>query len=497
MKSSRHPALPAAAGVYRLHAAGVVDPCARAQPEGPTDLLVELGEAGAGRAGPGWSLARPIRVLASGRPAALDAHPWAARAVEIDLGRSVLLPGMVNAHTHLDLTHLGPRAHDPGEGFVAWVDRIRAGRVEEGGAIRASVGRGVELSLRAGVVAVGDIAGAPRGVPRIEPFEALGESPLRGVSFVEFFAIGRAEAPALDRLLAFLADACARSGTDASGPPSPPERAGEEAPSLRASALPDPALRVRLGIQPHAPNTVSLSAYRRAIELARRFGLPLATHLAETPEEHEFIARGTGPQREMLERFGIWDDTILEHLGLGRTPVEHLAGVLASEPFLVAHLHDAGPGLTGALQTLVGARATVAYCPRAGEYFQAARSFGPHRYREMLAAGVNVCLGTDSVVNLPPGVDGPDGSGLSVLDEARLLFRRDRADAGMLVRMMTVNGCRALGLTEGVCSLGEGAEPGGLVAVAVGEGDGPAAERVLGSDAPPALLAISPVSAAL
>lgn len=66
----------------------------------------------------------------------------------------------------------------------------------------------------------------------------------------------------------------------------------------------------------------------------------------------------------------------------------------------------------------------------------------------------------------------------------------------MLVRMMTVNGCRALGLTEGVCSLGEGAEPGGLVAVAVGEGQGPRPERVLGSDAPPAPLAISPVSAA-
>ncbi|MCC7388179.1 MAG: amidohydrolase family protein [Phycisphaerales bacterium] len=475
MKSSRLPALPAAAGVYRLHAAGVVDPCARAQPGGPTDLLVELGEAGAGRTGPGWSLARPIRVLACGRPADIDSHPGAACAVEIDLGRSVLLPGMVNAHAHLDLTHLGPHAHDPAEGFVAWVDRIRAGRAEEAGAIRASVGRGVELSLRAGVVAVGDIAGAPRGVPRIEPFEALGETALRGVSFVEFFAMGRAEAPALERLGAFLANACGRGANAAPGP------------------IPRP---VRLGLQPHAPNTVSLPAYRRAIELARRFGLPLATHLAETPEEREFISRGTGPQREMLERFGIWDDAILEHLGRGRTPVEHLAGVLASEPFVVAHLHDAGPGPAGAFQTLVGARATVVYCPRAGEYFQAARSFGPHRYREMLAAGVNVCLGTDSVVNLPPGVDGPDGPGLSVLDEARLLFRRDGADAGMLVRMMTVNGCRALGLGEAICSLGEGAEPGGLVAVAAGEGDGPPAERVLGSDAPAALLAISPVSSA-
>jgi cytosine/adenosine deaminase-related metal-dependent hydrolase len=312
------------------------------------------------------------------------------------------------------------------------------------------------------VVLVGDIAGAPGGRPRLEPFEVLTGSGLGGVSFVEFFAMGIREAESLARLEAVLAGARAAPGS------------------------------ARLGLQPHAPNTVSPAGYRRAIELARRHGLPLATHLAETPEEREFIARGTGPHREMLERLGLWTDAILDHVGKGATPIEHLAATLAAAPFLLAHVNDTGPDPARAFETLATAGASVAYCPRASEYFHAATHFGPHRYREMLAAGVNVCLGTDSIVNLPRGVDGADGPGLSVLDEARLLLARDGADAGTLLRMVTVHGCRALGWDEASCSLGVGARPLGLVAVRV-DGTPPThtpTERLLRGAAPARLLAL-------
>lgn len=458
MKSPNLPELPAAAGVYRLRTAGVADPCAREAGVGPADLLAGLGEAGEG---PGsGSGRRTIEVLAVGRPGEVDGHPAALGAVGVDLTDSVLLPGMVNAHTHLDLTHLGPQAHDPGEGFVAWVDRIRAGRASEAGAIRASVARGIELSLRAGVVLVGDIAGAPGGQPRLEPFEELADSPVAGVSFVEFFAIGPREAASLARV----------------------EAALEGATVARGEAC--------LGLQPHAPNTVSLPAYRRATELARRHGLPLSTHLAETPEEREFIARGTGPQREMLERLGSWSEAILEHVGRGRSPLDHLAGVLGEAAFLLAHVNDLGSEPNRAIGTLARARADVVYCPRASAYFDAPAHLGPHRYRDMLAAGVNVCLGTDSIVNLPAGVDGPDGPGLGVLDEARLLFARDRTDPATLLRMMTVNGCLALGWEESACSLAPGARPLGLVAVDVDETPGERApmERAIVSRSPARLL---------
>ena len=457
MKSPPTPAFPPAPGLYRLAAAGLVNPCADHQPQGPADLLVELGPAN-DPAGP----ARSIRILPHD-PAAPSTH-----ATPIDLRHAVLIPGMVNAHTHLDLTHMGPQPHDPAEGFVAWVDRVRASRLEDPDAIRASVRLGIDLSLRAGVVAVGDIAGAPKGHPRTEPFEALADSPLRGISYTEFFAMGSAEPAALARIDAFLEDAL---------------------PALRGA---------RLGLQPHAPNTVSIPAYRRAAELAKRHDLPLATHLAETPEEREFIAHATGPHRAFIERFGFWQDDILEHIGKGKSPVEHLAPVLEeasrNDPRLVAaHVNDTGPNLARTLEILAATGTNVAYCPRASAYFSAHEHFGPHRYRDMLAAGINVCLATDSIVNLPQGVEAPDGPGLSVLDEARFLYARDATDPLTLLRMITTHGCLALGLDGSLCSLAPTATPLGLVAIDVTQTPPnlPPAERVLRATSGAQLLAIA------
>lgn len=454
MKSAPDPHLPAQPGLYRVRCAGVADP--QRPLAGAAEILLDLGPADP-------TGLRSIVILAVGRPAEVSAHEAAPRAAAVDLGARVLLPGLVNAHTHLDLTHIGPQPHAPAEGFVAWVERIRAGRAHDAAGIAAAVRRGVELSLRAGVVLVGDIAGAPAGRPSLAPFHALAHSPLRAVSFLEFFAIGLRESAALDRLERTLADL-------------PAERTGP----------------VRPGLQPHAPNTVARGAYHRAVQLAAALDLALCTHLAETPEEREFVARATGPQREMLERFALWSDALLDDFGLGRSPIEHLAPVLDEAPFLLAHVNDLGPAPDAALRTLASSGASVAYCPRASAYFDAPAHFGPHRYRDMLDAGVNVCLGTDSIVNLPRGVDSPDGPGLSVLDEARLLFRRDAADPEALLAMATVNGARALGFDESGFRLADGARPFGIVAVEVLESEdgGDPWELALSSAAPAKPLAL-------
>lgn len=446
MKSSPIANLSTQPLTLRLRSAGLADPTAPADATPATDLLLELGPAER----PGQSPAPPrraFRVLAAASPADLDAHPAAARAEALDLTHAVLLPALANAHTHLDLTHIGPIPHDPAEGFVAWVDRVREGRAQTPQAIADAVGLGIDLSLRAGVALVGDIAGAPRGRPTLVPHRTLAASPMAGVSFLEFFAMGLGEAEAFHRLEKALAEA--------------------EALGLLSS---DPLAPVRLGLQPHATNTVSLPAYRRAVDIARRHALPLATHLAESPEEREFIARASGPHRAFVERFGFWTDDLLEHLGRGRTPVEHLAPALERAAFLVAHVNDAGPDPEATFAILARTGASVAYCPRASEYFGAEAHFGPHRYRDMLSAGVNVCLGTDSILNLPPGVEAPEGPGLSVLDEARLLFRRDGTDPATLLRMCTTNSARALGVAESAFALSPEAHapPLGLVLVDVG-----------------------------
>ncbi len=372
---------------------------------------------------------------------------------------AVLLPALVNAHAHLDLTHIGPRPHAPDDGFVAWVDMIRAARATEDADILASVRIGIDLSIRGGSAALGDIAGAPAGVPNIMPFKALRESPVAGVSYLEFFAIGLAETGAIERVGAAL-DALERE---------------EE--------LPQPGDAARLGLQPHATNTVARSAYLWAASRARELGLPLCTHAAETPEELEFIASGAGPQRDMLERFGIWDDSI--DVGHGEHPIAHLAPFLAacrgmSPPPMLVHVNDAG----GQIEALAASGANVAYCPRASAYFDAPGRLGPHPYRQMLDAGVNVCLGTDSIVCLPPEHASGPNARLSVLDEMRVLHARDGADAAMLLSMGTTRGARALGLDESAFRL----DPGpiaGLLAVPTGGSDpDPLNSALGGSEAP-------------
>ncbi|MGE4198144.1 MAG: amidohydrolase family protein [Phycisphaerales bacterium] len=371
---------------------------------------------------------RARRVLAVGLPADVARHPAHAGAVVARLPGSLLIPGLVNAHTHLDLTHIGPRPHDADAGFVPWIDMIRRDRLHHHAQIAASVRRGIDLSLAGGTAALGDIAGAPRGVPSLAPLAELRDSALLGVSFLEFFSRGKFRRQGLDAGLDTL-----RSGAPA-------------APASNNPILPP----VRLGLQPHAPNTVCLSSYAAATAEACRLRAPLCTHLAETPEERRFIARADGPQRDLLESLGLWDDSANDDIGAGLHPVEFLAPVLdaahqAGAPYLVAHVNDAPDQ---AIEILARTRAAVAYCPRASAYFGVDREFGPHRYRTMLDAGVPVALGTDSIVNLPTSASDGASGGISVWHEAQFLYRRDAADPTLLLRMATLNGARALGLPE-------------------------------------------------
>ena len=420
----------------RINAAGAYD--ARGTALAPAALLIDARAA----------IARPrtIHLLAIGTPQQLDAHPLARCAPAFELPQTVLLPALVNAHTHLDLTHIGPQPHDPSRGFMSWVEMIRARRAADDEQVRASVSRGVELSRSAGVLAVGDIAGAPQSTPArasLTPWRALRDAGLRGVSYLEFFAIGTGR-----------------------------ERFRQWLPQLLDAARNEASKDdlARIGLQPHAPNTVCLDAYRWAFEQAAASGLPVATHLAESPEERAFIADGRGPMRELLERLNLWDDTITAETGRSATPVEHLAPVLepAGPRAVVAHVNDASGH---DLELLAKTGCSVAYCPRASAYFGAHEHFGPHRYRDMLHAGINVALGTDSIVNLPDAAARtPDegGQGISILDEMRLLWQRDRIPARQLLAMATVNGARALGLPPELFTLQAGAFIAGLASIDLG-----------------------------
>jgi len=398
------------------------------------------------------------RVLALGTPDEVAAHPAAAAATSLNLPGRLILPTPVNAHTHLDLTHAGEIPHDHDAPFTGWAREVMHRRAGDPDAVAASVRRGVELSLRGGTAAVGDIAGHDSSGPSLVPARVLRDSPLVGISFVELFGIGAREPAGIERIASFV--------------------------RAHADDLGDCSGSVRVGLQPHAPYSCSLAVFHAAVEAARAHDLSLSTHLAETAEERAFVRDLAGPLADFARELGLWNDALERDLGHGRRPVAHLADILArahaaGRPFLLAHCADVS---NDEIELLVRTGASIAYCPRAGAHFGTPTHLGAHRYGDMLDAGVNVCLGTDSVACLP--ADQIERNGLSVLDEMRLLYRRDGADPLALLAMATVNGARALGLDEAGFLLAPGSTPLGLVAVPIDDADDPLA-GALRSDAAP------------
>lgn len=382
-------------------------------------------------AAPGAILVEDGRIIASGSPQSIGSVGEAKR---LNLDDYVLVPALVNAHCHLDLARM-PRIDFPGD-FRSWADYVRENRDTDDDQIAASVRRGVELSRLGGTAIVGDIAGNGSLIPLRE----LRRSGMAGVSFLEVFGAGRRQEKAVSHMSRAIGEA------------------------------PDDGSNTRLGLQPHSPYSCGESVYHAAASLGR----PVATHLAETLEELEFVALATGPLADLLNDLGVWDETIVPRQV---HPIEWLSQSLAAASFVAAHVNYIEPRH---LSWLAAWNTTVAYCPRAAEFFgHPQRGNPPHQYRRMLEAGVNVALGTDSSLCL----DTPGR--ISVLDEMRLLYRRDSAEPATLLRMATVAGSRGLGFDTRLVTLAPG-PTAGILALPFDRaaGDSPLADVLQRDDAP-------------
>jgi len=362
-------------------------------------------------AAPGAVLVEGHRILAAGTPASIGLP---ANAETIELPNCVLVPALVNAHAHLDLTSLGVQTRTGG--FVEWVRGIRSGRPDGDEAIADSVRLGIRNARAGGTALIGDIAGAGS----IVPIRLQRDAGLAGVSFLEVFGLGGRQAAAIDRTRVVLQSLAPLGGG------------------------------VALGIQPHAPYSCGPCMYG----FAARCGLPLATHLAETIEEADFTTKGSGAFAELLRELNLWDDTIDVP---GCSPVSAVLAAVDNMPILAVHLNHVTQDDLG---QLCSARTRVVYCPRASAYFGHAR----HPYRSMLEAGMQVALGTDSIVCL----DTPER--ISVWDEMRLLHQRDGVAARTLLGMATVNGAHALGFDPAIVRFERGPSAG-VLAVHVSEAD--------------------------
>lgn len=390
-------------------------------------LAAAIRDAAGTSARPGAVAVRGGRILASGE-ASQVLRQAGAKAQVFHLQDRLLLPAMVNAHAHLELSPIGPQPY--GGDFLNWVVMLMSRRPKDPDSVFHAVTNAARASLAAGVGFIGDVAGQQRGGDAAA--RALGESGLPGVSFAEIVGIAG-------------------------------ERVNEALAWLNSLSHQNPRTGCpRLGIQPHAPYSTGPTLYQAAIDTARLHGLPLSTHLAELPEETQFVGRARGRLRQFLESLGVWQDEFQKLYGQGLTPVRWMAPFLKQAPWLLAHCNYLSDD---DLAILADSRASVAYCPVASAYFRhPAPGHPPHRYREMLEAGVNVCLGTDSILCQPPPPEEPQP--LGILPQMRFLYRRDRTDPDLLLRMATVNGLRALGLDEGLATLQAGAEAR-LIAVKV------------------------------
>jgi cytosine/adenosine deaminase-related metal-dependent hydrolase len=318
-------------------------------------------------------------------------------AAEIDLGNSTLLPGLVNAHVHLDLTNT-PRPEAPGS-FLQWVEHVISDAMKKASAHALAVGMkavvaGMKQCVQYGVTGIGDVAAR-----QINPMRSTIEvsAKQRGTSYGEVTAMATRRGLLEEKIIEATFDG---------------QGAWEN---------------LRVGISPHAPYSVEPQGYRRCLEVARKEKLPLATHLAETPYEAEFLASHTGPLRELWEWLKGWDDQVPTFTG---GPIRYAQALgLLDYPTLLAHVNYCDDD---ELSILAAGRASVVYCPRTHAYF----GHPPHRFRDMLARGINVALGTDSCASSPD---------LNLLDDLRLVHRiaPEMAVADKW-RLITVNAARAI-----------------------------------------------------
>ncbi|MFH2065305.1 MAG: amidohydrolase family protein [Pseudomonadota bacterium] len=301
----------------------------------------------------------------------------------VDHGNGVILPGLVNAHTHLELCALKNRVASQ-SGFLPWVQELLAQRSGlEPEILRHEASLGIEQLLLSGCIAAGDIS--TTGITR----ELFVRSPLLGIWFQEFLGTHP------DKIL-----------TCRKGP------------------------RQSISLAGHAPHTTSPELLTRLKTLSSKGKLRFSIHLAESNEESEFIAGGKGAWADFLTERGI--DFSFWGVGKNLTPVQHAdqLGLLDADTIAVhliqAHETD--------FEILRKNGSSVCLCLRSNQALHGTLPDVP----SMMKHNINLCLGTDSLASVDT---------LSILDEMKFAATCfPEIPPADILEMATANGARALGL---------------------------------------------------
>jgi cytosine/adenosine deaminase-related metal-dependent hydrolase len=330
------------------------------------------------------------------------------------------MPGLVNAHVHLELTALRGKIPFTG-GFRAWVRELLARRDAAGSdRLLAAARTGAAELLETGTLAVGEIS--TLGITR----DLCRDLNLAGVWFREVLGMALPE----------------ETGPDGDG--------GE---SLRSS------------LAAHAPHTTAPELLASVKSLTRDLGLPMSIHLAESLDESEFIRTGTGPWAEFLQERGI---RVSDWPIPSRSPVAYLDRLHLLDPLTLAvHLLDVDDR---DLDILERRGCPVVVCPRSNLNLHGRCPDIPH----FLARGFLPALGTDS----PASVDS-----LSLFDEMAFVASRcPGTDPRQLLAMATTNGARALGMEALAGTLDPGKPAFFIYLPLTAASSGALLERIIGYD---------------
>jgi len=339
------------------------------------------------------------RILAVGRTTDVDRAVGGGADIR-DHGDAVLLPGLVNAHTHLELSFCR-RSLPPGQEFPDWVRSLVALRRS---ASKDAVEYAAILALTdivdRGTVAVGDHSNEDWIAPIVARFG------LAGVCFHELLGFRSADAQAR------IEDATAR-------------RARLEGdPDLIATAAP-----LRRALTPHAIYSTSPILLTVLAERAAAEGAPFSIHVAESEAESELTLQGTGPFVALLQELGAWDET---WRAPGVSPVRALDRLGALTPrTLAVHCVQVD---RGDIEILRAREVTVVTCPRSNAHLGVGKAPIP----EIVASGARVALGTDSLASAPD---------LDLFAEmAALRSEHPGLAPEEVLRMATLHGAAALGI---------------------------------------------------
>ena len=371
---------------------------------------------------------RVVALGASGRRVLSDG------AEEVDLGDVAVMPGLVNAHTHLELSYLRD-AVPPASQFITWIRGVMQARRERpdssGAEIVDAIDGAITEAVACGTAIVGDISNT------LVTFGPLTRSRLAAVVFYELIRFNT---------------------TDPKGVVA---KAVSELDALH------PTERVRASLAAHAPYSVAPLVLRAITQAVDRDPFaPCSIHLSESVEEVEFIRTGGGPWRAFLEEIGSWDPT---WVAPGGTPVQFLddCGFLNGR-VLAVH----GVQMTTAdLDRLAAHGATLVTCPRSNGHTGA----GAPPIEDFYNYGVKVAVGTDSLASAPD---------LNIFAElATMRALAPTVSAGALLDSATRQGARALGFDADFGTIAPG-KSGRLLAVSVPAGTEDVEEYLVGGIEP-------------